>query len=559
MNNKLINILVVTLFPVFFHSCQKSGQTELENFPSKWYFLGENEAGDPVFYLSCDGESTVIKIEKLEESDVLIIEEKGELFENFWIQSFNLNEDNTGEFSLTDPNKTKHTLRFEYTEDKSTASWSLDGQLIGRFIAGKMPDEIEKIYPPCIECFPFDECLDRITDPAEYIEMINSAIEGSYEGMSRKDKTTTDMDGFSGAEYEVHYLKGMPVKVISNYEAGAYLSDRDIYYLREGDLVESRHSENTRSMMEGEEMTQEASTVYFRDGIPVRVERKYLEITDPGEFINAETSLPGFDELAFSGITFDRDSMLKTLEFECKDLIARIEGSGTFEGEFVELYLRFDENYSLQIRDPLDKIHYMIVLEPDEWIRELLQSTEMPEGREALVTWRYWESENEDGFTSTEPVYRHAVWLDEIRHIYTEPNQIRGAIREYTEREYYCTETIEGDHYQYHPSCIQGSLGFSLEGNWDVPSFYESGYRVYHYNLKELMLLTDDRIRILYCLEDAVPGPTMGCLEIRPYEEGELVINQMYHPENTPTDAYTYCYIKDVYDKLPVSSEECEQ
>ena len=101
-------------------------------------------------------------------------------------------------------------------------------------------------------------------------------------------------------------------------------------------------------------------------------------------------------------------------------------------------------------------------------------------------------------------------------------------------------------------------MGFSLEGNWDVPSFYEAGHRVYYYNMEELMLLTGDRIRILYCLEDAMPGRTMGCVEIRPYEKGELVINQWYHPENTPTDAYTYCFIKDIYDKLPVSQEKCE-
>ena len=146
MKENLVIVTVIALILIHVQSCQKSEKIKLGNFPSAWYFPGENAAGEPVFYLSCDGESTGIKIEKSEGVYELTILENGELFD----------EDNTGEFTLTDPYSSEHTLSFDFAEDRSSAVWSLDGQLIGRFIADKMPDEIEKIYPPCIECKSFD-------------------------------------------------------------------------------------------------------------------------------------------------------------------------------------------------------------------------------------------------------------------------------------------------------------------------------------------------------------------------------------------------------------------
>ena len=344
MKKKLIIVFIILLFSVPFHFCNKPGKIDLGNFPDTWYFLEvQDHTGNAVFNLSCNGESSNIEIKNVNDSYQLIITDLGELIEQYEIRSFGLNDDNTGMMEVRDPDREKHVLTFEFPADDHyvfnffsssekplpvIASWSLDDMVMGWYVADQMPDVIEKIHPPCLECFDFDECLVRISNPEKYIEMINHAIDRSFDGITVKEKTETDMDGFSGTDYRVYYWKGEAVKVISSYSAGVYATELDVFYIKNKNLLASRHSYNTRPMMEDEKMTQEESKIYYRNGMPLKVERKYVEyMPEPGENFDPGLSLPGFDEAIFNSIEFNPDVIGKTMDRKWRKAEFRVRGS----------------------------------------------------------------------------------------------------------------------------------------------------------------------------------------------------------------------------------------
>jgi hypothetical protein len=574
MKKNLILLSIISLSSVLFQFCQKSGNIDFGDFPKQWFFLGiEGEERSLSFYMLCDDEVPNLEIKRLDNSYQLLFTGEGRPSTPYEIRSFKLNDDNTGVLVLADQYREDHLLSFEYLPEDDVdfdyftsfqgqipivTKWFLDEQFIGRAINDNNPNNINRIYPPCLECFPFDECLGSMVDPTGYIEMINYGIDNSIEGMVPKEYTETDMDGFSGTTYMVHYLKGEPVKVTRAFSAGAYSTEKEVYYVRNGDLVKSSYYANTRPMMDDVEMTEESSNIYFHDGVPVDVEEKYMEyMPEPGEAVDWEKSLPGFEELAFQPINFNRESLSEILEFKWKNIVGHVEGFGSFEGTFVELSERDEDTYYLQIRNPLDEIQFIVVTQIDNWIGELKSRSEFRAGKKVLISWKFLTEEIEDDIPTTHKAYRNAVWIDNIMNTFTEPNHIKGALMDYNEMEFERVEIIEGEWHQLHPSCGRGGWMGIYPANEEYPAIYIREFDVYHCEITELMVMINKRIRIKYYQKFSEEFIMQGWIEIKPYDDGELIIDQTYFNDNTKMDPVVYYLNRLQYEQLPVAPSDC--